>query len=103
MLAGTLTSGILAFNATAPGPGGTFQQGAVWLITQPVQPGGVAPLQLLFENSAVLPLQYDLIVQTHTGFSEAAASIRAFRALGPGLQTDIVNYLRAQVIGDSVN
>jgi hypothetical protein len=70
---------------------------------QPIQPGAVAPLQLQFENSAVLPLQYDLIVQTHAGFSEAAASIRAFRGLAPGLQSDIVNYLRAQVIGDSVN
>jgi len=89
MLAGTLTSGILALNATAAGPGGTLRQGAVWRITQPIQPGAVAPLQLLFENPAVLPLQYDLIVQTHAGFSEAAASIRAFRALGPGLQSDI--------------
>lgn len=102
VLAGTLTPSIIAFNAAAPGPGGSLRHGAVWLISQPIGPGGVAAVQLRFENPGFAALQYELIVQTHAGYSEAAASGRAFRALSVAQQGDLVDFLRAQVVGGSV-
>jgi hypothetical protein len=89
---------IKAHNAAGTSPDGKQRQGAFWLVTETIPPSGSSSLNLVFKNPSGMPLQYELLVQDHAGYSEAAASARAFQALSPQKQEQILDFLRAQLI-----
>ena len=99
VLSGAITAGVHALNADGSGPAGSSRQGSFWLVTAPIPAGGTVTLELRFDNPDALPLAYDLVVEDHPGYSEAVAATRAFEALDPPLQDEIVAFLRAQLIG----
>jgi len=107
-LAGSVTGGIKAANANGTAPDGGLRQGAFWnLVTSSgsLAPGASATLNLVFNSPmGQAGLSYDLAIQDG-GFSEAVASIQAYKALvsaSAGNKTDLINYLRAQLINGKV-
>ncbi len=102
VLTGAMTTGIQATLGATAGPDGTFRQGAYWKITSSIFPGASATVTLSFSNPAAATLQYGLAIQDNPGFSEAVASIQAFKLLTIAQQTDITNFLRAQLINDQI-
>ncbi|MFQ5766638.1 MAG: hypothetical protein ACE5ID_01455 [Acidobacteriota bacterium] len=75
--------------------------GAVWLIKTPIPAGGAASVLLEFSNVLGMALDYDLVVEDYAGFSEAAATAFAFQnSLFD--QENIIDFLRAQLIGGKV-
>src|SRR5262249_13919545 len=77
VLTGQMSAGLTAANASLPGVGGGFRQGAQWLINS-VPSTGCAGLTLNFNNpnNVAMP-QYGLAIQDNAGYSEAVASIQA--------------------------
>jgi len=98
VLTGPMTPGVTANNAAGPGPDGGLRQGAFWLITTPIPPGGMVNVMLSFDNPTWAPLSYDLAVQDDPGYSEGVASTQAFKALSSSSQEDVMNFLRIQVV-----
>ena len=107
VLIGTLTPGIQEANAAGTAPGGGRRQGAFWLIANSIPPGGSQSLNLVFENPVGPPdqfssLNFDLAIQDDAGYSEASASIQAFKGLVGSESRDMINFLRVQLIGGKV-
>jgi len=104
-LIGSLAPGILAANAAGPSPDGGLRQGAFWNIGSSLLPGGSAQLTLVFNNPmGKTNLFYGLAIQDG-GSSEAVASIQAYKALvsaNASNQSDLINFLRVQVINGKV-
>ena len=112
-LVGSLTPEIQAANAAGTAPDGGLRQGAFWNIitsTGSLAPGQSATLNLIFENpkggggGKKNELLYGLAIQD-SGFSEAVASIEAYKALvaaNASNRADLINYLRVQLINGKV-
>ncbi|MGE3173823.1 MAG: hypothetical protein AB7O97_14450 [Planctomycetota bacterium] len=81
-------------------PDGTAREGCWWRIDAPIPPGGTVTRTLSFRTQSRLPLRFELALCDDDGFSEAIAAARAFAALAPADQQGIVDFLRAQLIGD---
>src|SRR5262249_29778857 len=103
-LVGSLTGGLQAANANGTAPGGGLRQGAFWNVvtsTGSLAPGASATLTLAFNRPmGQAGLVYSLAIQDG-GYSEAVASIQAFKALvsaSAGNRTDLINFLRVQLI-----
>jgi len=111
VLAGQMTQGIQLINVDGTAPDGTTRQGAYKTIassTGSLAPGASATVNLVFSHNGppngFLPLHYSLAIQDG-GFSEAVASIQAYKALvsaNPSNRTDLINYLRVQLINGKV-
>src|SRR5262249_19724252 len=102
VLTGQMTPGLTAANASLPGPGGGFRQGAQWLVRSvPANVGVSLPLRL---NNPMgwSSRKFGLTIEDDTGFSEAVASVQAFKALGGSGQGQVMDFLRAQLIGGKI-
>lgn len=93
------TPGATAANAAGTVPGGDLGRGALWLITQTIPAGGSATVQVVFDNPSQRLLRSTLAVYDHGGFSEAILQAQAFARLLPPAKTDLINFLRVQLIG----
>jgi hypothetical protein len=105
VLVGSLTPGIQAANADGRAPDGELQQGAFWLISNgagSIAPGGSETRTLVFDNPlGKTNLFYRLAIQDG-GFSEAVASIQAYKELSASQKADLIDYLRVQFINGKV-
>jgi len=101
----TLSPGLTPLNADEAAPDGSFRSGANWHITQTLLPGASVDVEFKFANPGGLrlrPSAFTLTIQDHVGYSEAAFAAKAFRRLAANQQSDLIGFLRAQLIGDLV-
>ena len=97
VLVGTmLPATATAFNASGTAADGSRRQGAFWNITQPIAPGQSVTVQAVFTSAS--NVTYTAIVQDWDGFSEAAASTRAFSSLRAADQKAVLDFLKMQTI-----
>ncbi len=105
VLVGALTPGIQAANADGTAPDGGTRQGALWKISNTfgsIAPGGSETRTLVFNNPlGKTSLFYGLAIQDG-GFSEAVASIKAYKGLSASQQANLIDYLRVQFINGKV-
>lgn len=94
-------SSAIAEYPTGKAPDGTAREGAFWTIEKPIPAGGAVGLTISFRTASRQPLSFELALADHDGYSEAMASARAFRLLSAIDQRRIVDFLRAQLIGNA--
>ncbi len=85
-----------AINANTLAPDGSRRQGSSWNITQSLAPGQSATITAIYTSAT--NVMCNVIAQDWDGFSEAAASARAFSTLRATDQKAIMDFLKVQTV-----
>ncbi len=86
---------------TGLAPDGRAREGSFWTIDQTIPSGGSVTMTMSFRTASRQPLTFALALADDAGYSEAMASARAFRMMSAADQQRIINFLRAQLIGNA--